>query len=440
MNYQSQYTIGCRNAAVGTWTYQGYLLPHPLAFMYNSVTDSIGSVGTNFLNTQITGATVFDKKQEFHSIANRWRVAYMSVTVYQDGPDLANQGMVSVCQFPSNPAIWNFSNPIPGGMAAFPHVAQYDLSTYPDFTGCAAYPNAYLNKGREGAYVPLKLTRTHQQWHSLVDEEMYTSGSTNFDTDLLTFLQLPVTTGITVFPIGGQTRAWSAGVGANCGGMSLPPMGNDTFASINFVNLAVTTSLKFYVRLGLEIQCLPGSVMSPHLKLSPEHDMMAESCYFAIARQLKDAYPADYNDLGEIWDRISEAAGAVLPGISTMGVPGMVVGGIGSAIKTIGDVIRASTKSKAADAATSGTANATASAADVARVAQAVSQPPQLAYGPAPDWNSIMASRIAGSQNDRANAMLRGAIQRFRNKKSRKNPAQGGSDVKKLLKILRPGK
>jgi hypothetical protein len=40
---------------------------------------------------------------------------------------------------------------------------------------------------------------------------------------------------------------------------------------------------------------------------------MALDAYYAISRELKDAYPADYNDLGKIWDVIKKAAVNTLP-------------------------------------------------------------------------------------------------------------------------------
>jgi len=426
MNYQSAFTLTNPNpAAAGTWSYRGFLLPHPIAFMYNATTDALGSsAGNNFLNTQITGATVFDKYTTFKELANRWRLAYMSVTIYQDGPDLANQGMVACCQFPSNPTRYNPSIVTqdigPGAMLAsviFPHLESYDITTYPDFTTCPAYPNAYMNKGKEGLYCPLKLTRTHQHWHSRADEFVMTTGETVNDSAGNTSLRIATNSANTVFPIGGQVRFFytpaTAGATSVYGGMAVPAMGNDTFASINFVNLAVTTSLKFYIRCGLEIQCLPGSTMSPHLKLSPPADERALMTYFAIARELKDAYPADYNDAGKIWDEISGAAGPVLANISTMGLPGMIIGGIGTGIKMIGDTIRGATKKKAAEAATSGTAASTASAAQVQRVADAVHGIPPPPAVPMPTFKSYgHASR--GVTVDDLNRAIGGLKQRPR--------------------------
>jgi hypothetical protein len=72
------------------------------------------------------------------------------------------------------------------------------------------------------------------------------------------------------------------------------------------------------------------------------YDCRALDTYFAIARELKDAYPADYNDLGKIWDIISRVGKKVLPVLKVM--PGPIAQGIattaGGAIG-LGDAVRA---------------------------------------------------------------------------------------------------
>lgn len=55
--------------------------------------------------------------------------------------------------------------------------------------------------------------------------------------------------------------------------------------------------------------------MSSFAQTSPEHDPVALGAYYAISRQLKDAYPADYNDLGKIVRTIADVAG---PALSTI--------------------------------------------------------------------------------------------------------------------------
>jgi hypothetical protein len=69
------------------------------------------------------------------------------------------------------------------------------------------------------------------------------------------------------------------------------------------------------------------------------HDQVALDTYFAIARELKDAYPADYNDLGKIWDAISAASKKALPFLKKVpgfSIPANLIGGV----VTAGDWMR----------------------------------------------------------------------------------------------------
>jgi len=119
--------------------------------------------------------------------------------------------------------------------------------------------------------------------------------------------------------------------------------------------------MSVYVRAGYEIQVAPGSIYSPQLKMSPPHDPVAIENYFQIARQLKDAYPADYNDLGKIWDVISGAAKAVSPFLAAIPGIGPVLSSVVPMAAGAGDAIRRAltgpvpTSSRAASVATSAT-------------------------------------------------------------------------------------
>jgi hypothetical protein len=118
-------------------------------------------------------------------------------------------------------------------------------------------------------------------------------------------------------------------------------------------NLALTTKFTFFVRFGVELQVQPGSTLSPHLRLSPQYDSRALKTYFAIARELKDAYPADYNDWGKLWNVVKGVASSVLPVVSALGPVGAGVGALGGlAMKGI-DAATAAKKKRAEAAAQS---------------------------------------------------------------------------------------
>jgi len=63
--------------------------------------------------------------------------------------------------------------------------------------------------------------------------------------------------------------------------------------------------------------------------MSPLYDPVALAAYHRINRELKDAYPVDFNDLGKLWDVIKSAAKVVLPVIGSLGP-------VGAAVSTVG--------------------------------------------------------------------------------------------------------
>jgi hypothetical protein len=159
---------------------------------------------------------------------------------------------------------------------------------------------------------------------------------------------------------------------------------NGTFAHICARNLDVTTSFTFYIRMGIEMQVCPGSVLSPQMKLSPPHDQMALDAYFAIARELKDGYPADFNDLGKIWEVISRAGKAVLPFIGATGPLGASVSAVGRAAIGLGDNIAERRKSKrnARDKPAAADVERQQAVQSIARMAAGLPKRKKLTQGP----------------------------------------------------------
>lgn len=352
MNYQSTFVLSPTVGATGTWQFDASLLPHPINFMYVDLMDS-NNLGTgkelNFLNTQLAGASHVDKYMTFISMVQRWRLAYMSVTCYQDGPDLANQGSIVVAQVPTEPLTASFSGPNPsadGTLIALPKVELFTPEDRPNFVVSQGMPNAYFARSREGAYVPLKLTETCQDWVSDRDR-VGTAEITPATPNNLTngTYALPGNDNLDGFPhvTLSPCRYKYAGGATVHYGQYTSPMLNGTWANISARNLAVATSFTFFVRCGIEMQVQPQSNLAPQLQISPPHDPVALDAYFAIARELKDGYPADYNDLGKIWDAISAASKKVLPALSK--VPGFAIpsGLIGGVVKA-GDFMRSASQ------------------------------------------------------------------------------------------------
>jgi hypothetical protein len=342
MNYQSTFTVTSPTPDQ-TWKFDACLLPHPIQMMYvrKARSDDFASNVTNFLNPQVAGGTSFEKCRNFVTNFERWRLAYMSVTVYQDSPALANQGTIVVCQPPVKPirgALAPNNIPYVGTIIpqlVLPRFEAYTTSDYPNYEKSQSMPNAYFARSEAGAYVPLKLTSTCQKWHS--EQDMVIVGNQDLEAvvppelkDLAylmggvgmpgysTLADMP-TTGPFPFPAIHSTgrvhtvNAAGKSPTAMVVGEATPAMCNDVWAHISARNLSPQTSFSFFVRAGFELQVNPSSTLSPQLRLSPQYDPAALQHYFAIAREMKDAYPADYNDLGKLWAVIKNVANTVMP-------------------------------------------------------------------------------------------------------------------------------
>lgn len=339
MNYQATFVMGPAAGATGTWSFDSTLLPHPIDFLSYTVTDSTGATSSEFDNPQIDGADHSEKYIAFAKLAQRWRLAYCSVTVHQDGPALSNQGSIVVSQPPVQPFHYPqvmFNEPLHLMLMGAP-AELYSAEDLPDFTTSQSMPNAYFARSKDGVYVPLKLTETCQKWTS--DKDAVSPAHSTFGGGTGNFLM----------STSGATWSWPHWLTEDCemntvAGTSnqvrTSPMLNDTMAHICAENLSVDTRFTFFFRFGIEMQVSPSSALAPQLKLSPGYDAAALDNYFAIARELKDAYPADYNDLGKIWDSISTAVRNVLPVVRQLGPYGQAASMIGSGVLDIGDNVR----------------------------------------------------------------------------------------------------
>lgn len=330
MNYQSTFVVGNPDpAGVAPWEFLGQLVPHPVNFM--TLVTSNGALHVtprSFLNSQLSGATHFAKYNAFTAMAERWRLAYMSVSVYQDAPALSNQGTLVCAQHAVEPnqfpVFWTSDSRV----VTAPTVTTLQATDRPDFNTLQSMPNAYFNRSVEGAYIVLKLTKTCQHWHSTDDQITFTDELYTGLTPTLGERQIPSTTGNTCWPFIGAERRWVEPLSATRGGEVTSNYCNDVWATFAAKNLSPTTSFSFFVRAGFELQVAPGTMLTAHQKLSPKHDRVAIDNYFAISRELKDAYPVEYNDKGVILSTISRVANAVSPYLGM--IPG--VGGILSPI------------------------------------------------------------------------------------------------------------
>lgn len=324
INYQSVLTLSPQIGAEGTWSFDLNMLPDPICPASHTQTDSVGLSYATFLNQQLGGGTYRQKLNIFANDVVRWRLAYMSVSAHQDGPDLANQGTLVAVQKSCMPEIaypYKWEDGFGPGCAYARKLAAYEGLDYPSYESAMAMPNAYFNQSKYGCYMPLKLTKTCQQWKSVGRDRSFVAGaSTPFTcVDNSALMPTGATSAANRFPYY-DLYGVSGENGVILGDTTLD-FGNETIGQISAQNLSVQSSFTFHFRMGIEVQVLPASPLSPYLRLSPPRDKTAIATYFAIARELKDGYPVDFNDLGKLWDVISGALTTVAPLISLVPHP-----------------------------------------------------------------------------------------------------------------------
>jgi hypothetical protein len=290
----------------------------------------------------------------------------MSVTAYQDGPALSDQGTIVAAQVACKPQMLHVSALNVGGTntVACPRIAQYHNDDLPNYSTMQAMPNAYFNNSKHGCYLPLIMTKTTQQWNSAADSHWTTDA---LATDpAMTFTTLTSSGGAATWPFYDVTRAYhTVGVSTMRGELT-PALCNDVLGHIATSNLSVNTSFTFYIRQGWEIQCTPTSSLSALLGVSPAYDSAALKAYFIIRREMKDAYPADHNDLGKIWDVIKKVVIAASPALR-------LIPGIGPILPTVarGAILAGDALGALVKRTSSARTGSTVSAADVARVRKA---------------------------------------------------------------------
>lgn len=321
MNYQSTFTLSIAEGQTTPWDFNLTMLPHPCYLAYwegtkayepTAAANGAGMMWNTQLVEGIAAPTSPQLVAAWLQVAHRWRLCFMSVTVLQDGPDLANQGTIVVSQSPLEPRYWSVpavSN-LAGNTYATTRLAQFDYEREgPNFNRSQTMPNAMLGKSRDGAYVPLKLTDTCQNWYSLSDLVVPFEGNTTA-VDPLLISQIPAAA-YQCYPFHSTDPAH--GTASSLHGSSVPGLLNGNVAHICARNLSAETSFTFQFRVGIEIQLAPSSILTPQLKLSPPYDPTALDTYFSVSRELKDGYPADYNDWGKLWDIISDAIKTAAP-------------------------------------------------------------------------------------------------------------------------------
>lgn len=346
MNFMTSYQMVAPSgtAAGDTWGFDLDVLPHPVALGALHAYDSAVSHNTlaAILNTQLTGADHAAKYTTWTSYAQRWRPTYVGVTVYQDGAALTNQGTIIACQRPVHEwkmysTVGAFNTGAKTAGTAVTQLIAFQSGDATSFETATNMPNAYIGKSMEGCYMPLIMTESCQKWHGQHDSCSYLGKISASPNSVGWTLAASATDQWPFYGL--ATSGEAAGNGNTYMGSVTSRLGSDIWGLICARNLDPTTSFTIIFRAGYEIQAQPGTLLSPQLHVSPQYDPDAIANYYRIRREMKDAYPADFNDWGKIWNVIKSIGRVVLPGVAMMGPIGAGVaaaaGGVGSVVDMI---------------------------------------------------------------------------------------------------------
>jgi hypothetical protein len=343
-NYQ--WTFSITSPVEAPYSVDAFFVPHPVLCGMVIITDALGvKTTTPIINTNVGGSGIPRGEIEwrmrvlnFAANVEKFRVAYMGVTCHHDATALNNSGMLACAQYPimfQKPTLaTNVIESQAKGKAPAPNIVQpvvirqcYNcLDTYKSWEHLQTMPNAYLGEAKFGGYAPYKLSHTHQKWRNArelmpwFDSTNYPFGNVDSDYQFPLLEVKTFATTTTGFPFGVKPFAWDdpTSSGGRYYPSILPQLADNGMIHYAMKNIAANAGFTFMIRMGFESQVSPGSSLVPFAKLSPSYDPLAVAGYFKIARELKDAYPEEYNDWGKILGVIASAAadafGSLVPG------------------------------------------------------------------------------------------------------------------------------
>lgn len=355
INYQQSTTITPPPGSVGSWGGEIRVIPDPTVFATCSMRDADSShaeAWTHF-NTALADNVVDAVTAWSRSGLERWRLIYYGVTVYLDAPATASQGSIVAAQYAVRPVLHSASTVgwydaqedrlreriLPGH-----RLCRYQERDCPTYSTLHQMPNAYAGLALDGCYMPLKLDASHAEWHDQSDYVMEISSwqaARSLDTGAET-LTIPQASGSNaVGPYAPWAQCYLDSLVSFQGQPHYLPM-QSNLGTIALAGLSLDATVRVVYRVGIEAMAQPGTGYAPFMKTAPGFDAVAVDTYFRIARELKDAYPAEYNDFGKLWTVIKSVASKVAPfvlpfmgpaGPIVKGVAGLVGGAIDKAIE-----------------------------------------------------------------------------------------------------------
>lgn len=299
-------------------------------------------------------STVYQAYTKFRKGKNLYRLTFAGLTGELVASSTTNQGTITAAQYQMKP----IKRAVLGG----PTVEVRDVTgtvTYDvlgqmshDMTSDSAYPfnstsqdgaiianlgllydegpmpessllqatNPYTGPAREGFYMPLKLSGRHKmtstnQWYTLFGVDASTLargfgvtqpwGVTNVISDA-TYVNKSGWPWYTGDPASGVAKKYFL--------YGLAPNG-DQVGQVVMSGMSPEATVRLNLRVGYEFVPETDSEFATFAKAVPVPDSLAPKMYQEIAARLKDAYPMDYNDFGELKTLINKIAKKIVPAL-----------------------------------------------------------------------------------------------------------------------------
>lgn len=311
MTYYNVYRLSCPAGETLNWGFDLTIQPNVVHQACAVVLDHDSLVTSNisFLNQSLAPANT--PNPTYSQCLQQWftmgieahRLIAYGVTAYQDGPSLSNQGTLTAAQWEVHRRRF-FVDGVAADATptAFSKLVQYQATDLAGYESSQHMPNAYFGESKDGCYMPIRLSHFEEYTSDADIEQFSNSALTGFNIPVPT---VATTVGYPPFPA--MLPAYCDTPGILGGNVMYRPL-NSIWGGISCRNLSPATSFAFYFRQTIECRLTPTSFLTPQLSVSPAYDPVAIASYFRISRELKDAYPADFNDLGKLWEVIKKAA------------------------------------------------------------------------------------------------------------------------------------
>lgn len=359
LSYYNVYRISAPVGAT-SWGFDLTALPNILlsasVSIYNNLdvlTSSVNFQNSSFFPVGSSTAPYAQQLISWEALGiEAHRLVGMGITAYQDGPSLSDQGTLTAAQWAVARNKLVFSNMAPAIDQPYcwssTRCVKYQNGDLANYATSQHMPNAYFGPSKDGCYLPMRLDESCMKWTTSADlericGESFSPYNHNVPIPVTSFTTtpMPVPPFPSVVPVFYSNDVGHINFGQIMGDQVYRPL-NGIWGGISCRNLSPATSFAFYVRQTIECRVLPSSMLAPQQGMSPPYDPVALATYFRISRELKDAYPADYNDMGKLWEVIKKAMKVASPVLLGMGGPvGILGAGLTSAIGAIDSFRRA---------------------------------------------------------------------------------------------------